>query len=164
MGDAITAQVQTGLSVFLPRDGTIVVETHRSLTALSIDDLSLSQPVSQFLIADAAHVSTTVTVGTFTAGTQLVFSLHSSFTGQDYLSTGDHTIVLQDGSDRWGIGWEDWTDFNYSDVVMVVCYQGPTPGCPIAPEQTYGTGAFGNGASPQGYQAEPVNTATGNYV
>jgi RHS repeat-associated protein len=94
----------------------------------------------------------------------LVFSLHSSFTSQTYLSTSDHGLVIADGSDKWAIGWEDWTDFNYSDATVLVCYQGPSPGCPIDPQRVLGRGSFGNTASAQAYQSEPVNTATGNYV
>src|SRR4029079_6692200 len=153
-----------GAPIALPRAGTIVVQTIRSIAALSIDDLGLAQPTSQALINDAAHVATTVTVGTFTAATNLVFSLHSSFTGQTYLSTGSNALVLADGSDRWAVGWEDWTDFNYTDVTMLICYQGPTAGCPIDPDRVLGRGSFGNGASVEAYQSEPVNTATGNYV
>lgn len=89
---------------------------------------------------------------------------HSSFTNQTYLSTGGNAIVQQFGPDRWTIGWEDWTDFNFNDVVMVVCYQGPTAGCPLPPEATFGAGVSGNGAYPQATQQEPVNTATGNYI
>ena len=47
---------------------------------------------------------------------------------------------------------------------MVVCYQGPTAGCPLPPEATFGAGVSGNGAYPQATQQEPVNTATGNYI
>ncbi|MEW5991347.1 MAG: DUF6531 domain-containing protein [Chloroflexota bacterium] len=148
----------------LPRDGTIVVQTIRSIAAVSIDDLSLAQPTGQLLVADAAHVATSVLIGPYTSGTNLVFSLHSSFTGQDYPSTGSNANVSQDGPERWTIGWEDWTDFNYSDVTMLVCYEGPEPGCPKSPEETFGSGSFGNGTSAQAEQADPVNSATGNYM
>lgn len=74
--------------IALPRDGQIVVQTIRSLAAVSIDDLSLAQPTSQSLIADAAHVATTVTITPFTAGTGLVFALQSSFALQNLLLTG----------------------------------------------------------------------------
>jgi RHS repeat-associated protein len=163
-GGPAPAGILSGTLISLPHDGTIRVQSIRSLAAVSIDDLTLAQPVVQGLIADAAHVATTVTVGTFTTGTNLVFSLHSSFTSQDYPSTGDHARVTQDGPERWTIGWEDWTDFNYGDVTTIVCYEGPEPGCPRPPEATFGSGSFDNGASAQGYTPEPVNTATGNYV
>jgi len=153
-----------GVGIVLPRDGTIVVQTFRSLAALAIDDLGLAQPVVQPLVADAAHVATTVTIGPYTAGTALVFSLYSSFTGETYLSTGNHAQVWADAADRWSVAWEDWTDFNFSDVTMRVCYEGPVRGCPLPPERTLGNGGFGNGSNPQVLQAEPVNTATGNYV
>jgi hypothetical protein len=158
------AGVQSGSQIILPHSGTIVVQTIRSISALSIDDLSLVQPAIQFLIADAAHVATTVTLGPYGSGTNLVFKIHSSFTGQDYLSTGNNAIVTQDGSDRWAIAWEDWTDFNFSDVTMLICFQGPTAGCPLPADRTFGTGAYGNGSIPQAFQAEPVNTASGNYI
>jgi RHS repeat-associated protein len=163
-GGGSVQALSLGAPMVLPQNGTILVQTHRTLTAASINDLSLSQPSSQFLVADASHVSTTVVVGTFTAGTNLVFSLHSSFTNQNYLSTGDHAVVTQDGIGRWTVGWEDWSDFNYNDAIMVVCYQTATPGCPLPSSQTFGVGFTGNGTMPQALQAEPVNTASGNYV
>ena len=163
-GGGSVGTLSLGAPIVLPQNGTVLVQVHRTFTAGSINDLSLAQPTSQFLVADASHVSTTVVVGTFTAGTSLVFKLHSSFTGQDYLSTGDHANVTQDGIGRWTVGWEDWVDFNYSDAIMVVCYQSASPGCPLPSAQTFGLGSTGNGTTPQALQAEPVNTATGNYV
>jgi hypothetical protein len=97
-----------GASIALPTAGTIVVQTIRSVAAQSVDDLALTQPTSQALINDAAHVATTVTIGPFPAGTQLVFSLHSSFTNQTYLSTSNNAIVVADGPDKWAVGWEEW--------------------------------------------------------
>ncbi|MBI2777369.1 MAG: RHS repeat protein [Chloroflexi bacterium] len=141
-----------------------MIQTIRNLAPISTDDLSLSQPASQFLVGDAARVAATVSLGSMTAGTSLVFSLHSSITGQTYLSTSANAVVLRDGTDRWAIEWEDWTDYNYSDVTMLICYVGMTPGCGLPADRTFGSGAFGNGSSFQAYQAEPVNTATGNYV
>ena len=156
--------LQPSSPITLPHDGQIVIQTIRNLAPISTDDLSLSQPVSQFLVGDAAHVAATVSLGSFTAGTTLVFSVHSSITGQTYLSTSANAIVQRDGTDRWAIAWEDWTDYNFSDVTMLVCYAGATPGCGWSADRTFGSGAFGNGSSFQGYQAEPVNTATGNYI
>jgi RHS repeat-associated protein len=153
-----------GSPMVLPHGGSVVVQITRTLTAASTNDLSLSQPFSQFLSPDISHHTVNVAVGTFNAGDNLVFSLHSSFTGQDYLTTGDHAQVTQFGPDAWAVGWEDWVDQSYNDAEMVVCFGTIVSGCPLAPAQTFGPGSSGSAAFPQATQAEPVNTATGNYT
>lgn len=95
-----------GFPITLPHDGTIVLQVAPSWAASSIDDMGLDQPFQQMLALDAAHTSTIATVGTFTAGTNLVFSLASSITGLTYLSTGDHAHIRFDGPERWVISWE----------------------------------------------------------
>lgn len=150
-----------GYPITLPRDGTVIVQVTPNVTSASINDLGLAQPTQQLLVADASHVSAVVTVGTFTAGTQLVFSLASSYAGRTLLSTGDHAHVTANGPEGWLIGWEDSDgDFDYDDAPTKICYQqAGTVGCPQPVPQTLGPGGGGYTAS----QAEPVNTATGNY-
>ena len=124
----------------------------------------------QQLIADAGHSPGAFNVvGTFTAGTPLVFYITTTFNNTTYLSTGDHSHIVVDGTEAWNIGWEDFTDFDYDDVVTRICYQEPgTTGCARDVDGTFGPGA--PPASPYGpnafvaYRVEPVNTATGNYT
>ncbi len=113
-------------------------------------------------MADSSHVSVVVNLGSFTAGTQLVFGLASSFAGRTFLSTGDHAHVTANGPEGWLIAWEDTDngDWDYDDAPTRICYQQPgTNDCRQPLEQSFGPGGGGYTASTE----EPVNTATGNY-
>lgn len=158
--DAAQAAAAGG-AIVLPRAGTVVA-TVVSASAAASSDFGLDQPTRQTLIANATfNVGATATVGSFVAGTSLVFFLFTAAFGTTYLSTGDHAQVLSDGPEAWIVNWEDATDFDFNDLVTRISYA-PSAGPPN--EQTLGTGSGAHGPSTTRKEAEPVDTATGNYV
>jgi RHS repeat-associated protein len=160
-GPDVAQAAPAGAPIVLPRAGTVVA-TVVSASAAASSDFGLDQPTRQTLIANATfNVGATATVGTFAAGTSLVFFLFTAAFGTTYLSTGDHAQVLADGPEAWIINWEDATDFDFNDLVTRISYA-PSAGPPS--EQTLGTGSGAHGPSTTRKEAEPVDTATGNYV
>jgi len=144
----------SGSAIVLPRAGTIVA-TVESASAAASSDFGLSQPTSQLLIANATfNVGTSATVGTFGAGTTLVFYIYTPAFGTTYLSTSDHAQVTQQGTDSWLIGWEDRTDFDYNDLVTRISYAAPGMLTESAPP---GTEERENG----GTGGDPVQTFSG---
>ena len=157
-----------GFVITIPADGTILAQAMPSSEGVVVANFGVDQPTHQQLLTDPGHhPGGFQVVGTYTAGTQLVFYITTTFNNTTYLSTGDHAHIVPDGTDAWNIGWEDYVDFDYDDVVTRICYQrtGVT-GCARDADGTFGPGS-GLPSDPnswQAYQAEPVNTATGNYT
>lgn len=113
---AIQAAVAGGV-ITLPRAGTLMA-TVVSASAAAGSDFGLDQPTHQTLIANATfNVGATAAVGSFAAGTSLVFFLFTPSFGTTYLSTGDHAQVASDGPEAWIISWEDSNDFDFNDLV-----------------------------------------------
>jgi RHS repeat-associated protein len=133
-----------------------------------VANFGVDAPLHQQLIADAGHnPGAFQVVGDFAAGQQLVFYITTTFNNQTFLSTSDHAHIVPDGPDAWNIGWEDLNDFDYDDVVTRICYESPgTTGCARMAELSFGPVSVGPYVSSPyvAYQAEPVNTATGNYT
>lgn len=151
----------TGGVITLPRTGMLTAAVV-SASAGASSDFGLSQPTGQALIANATfNVGASATVGTFTAGTTLVFYISTPEFGTTYLSTSDHAQVVSDGPEAWIISWEDFNDFDFNDLVTRISYA-PAAGPPV--EQTYGAGSGLHGPRTTHKEAEPVDTATGNYV
>ena len=160
----LTTQTFTGFAITLPSDGTILAEAMPSSEGVVVSNFGVDQPTHQQLIADAGHrPGAFQVVGNYSAGTQLTFYITTTFNNTTYLSTGDHAHIVPDGPTAWNIGWEDYTDFDYDDVVTRICYQAAgTTGCARSADGSFGP-AYGPNAF-VAYQAEPVNTATGNYT
>ena len=86
-------------------------------------DFGISSPTSSLLISNATfNVGTTAPVGTFNAGQELVFYLSTPAFGTTYLSTSDHAQVAQLNPWQWQINWEDSTDFDFNDLIVVISY------------------------------------------
>ena len=72
----------SGEAIVLPRDGTIFASVE-SASASAASDFGIDQPFHQLLVADATHnVGATAEVGTFTAGTSLVFYIFTAQFGR----------------------------------------------------------------------------------
>lgn len=161
----------TGFAIQVPRDGTIIAQALPSAAGIIVSDFGIDQPTHSQLIADAAHSPGAYNVvGTFTAGTQLVFYISNPYgCSPTCLSTGDHAHIVPDGTEAWNIGWEDWTDFDYDDAITRICYQrAGLTGCPRDADGTFGLGPLPSHVRGEAqyvaYRVEPVNTATGNYT
>jgi YD repeat-containing protein len=143
----------SGSAIVLPRDGTIFASIESSSAGAS-SDFGIDQPSHELLVADATHnVGAVVTVGTFSAGTSLVFYIFTPSFGTTYLSTSDHAQVEQQGPDNWIIHWEDQIDFDFDDLVTRISYDPPVEGAPD------GTEANENG----GNGGDPVQTFSGAF-
>jgi RHS repeat-associated protein len=158
---AVNQAAVTGGVITLPRTGMLTAAVV-SASAGASSDFGLSQPTGQALIANATfNVGASATVGTFTAGTTLVFYISTPEFGTTYLSTSDHAQVVSDGPEAWIISWEDFNDFDFNDLVTRISYAAAA-GPPD--EQTYGIGSGLHGPAVTHKESEPVDTATGNYV
>ena len=158
----LAAPLAAGTAIVLPQAGSVTA-TVVGASAAYTSDFGLDQPTHVLLLANATgQVGTTVPVGTFAAGTSLVFYIYVENTATTYLSTSDHAQVTANSATSWTIGWEDGTDFDYNDLVTQITLTGSTAAGPSAAE-SYGTGSGVFGPSWVARHAEPVNTASGNY-
>ncbi len=158
----LAAPLAAGTAIVLPQAGSVTA-TVVGASAAYTSDFGLDQPTHVLLLANATgQVGTTVPVGTFAAGTSLVFYIYVENTATTYLSTSDHAQVTASSATSWTIGWEDGTDFDYNDLVTQITL---TPSGPAAPgaAESFGTGSGAFGPSWVARHAEPVNTASGNY-
>lgn len=67
--------------------------------------------------------------GYFTEGTELVFYItpRDFCTGGPYLSTDpNRAIITHPDPNTWIIGWEDWTDADFNDLIVQVDFQPAT--------------------------------------
>lgn len=65
----------------------------------------------------------------FSQGTELIFYItpRNFCTGGPYLSTDpNRAIITQPDPNTWIIGWEDWTDADFNDLVVRVAFQSAT--------------------------------------
>jgi RHS repeat-associated protein len=155
------------VAITLPSTGTIIAEALPSAEGSVVANFG-SDNTQQQLIADAGHrPGAFQVVGEFLTGTVLVFYITTTFNNTTYHSDGDHARVVQDGPNAWNIGWEDYIDNDYDDVITRICYQATgTTGCALPADSSFGPHPI----DPHGtrsyvaYQAEPVNTETGNYT
>jgi hypothetical protein len=114
-----------GSPIVLGQSAVVSVQ-HWQGTAIFTNALWLSAPESRLLVPAALpHPGSTVVVGSFSAGTELVFKLANL-----YPSTGVQAQVADYGTGRdWLIGWEDQPggDDDYDDAFTFIT------AVPIAP-------------------------------
>jgi hypothetical protein len=106
------AQYPTVGCITLPEDGTVTA-TVTSKSALHTLEFGLQSP-SQVVVCSACSGGESVNVGTYSAGTGLVFYMHDHGGGCDpgcdvvYLCTDScHSTVTQTGPNTWQICFKD---------------------------------------------------------
>jgi hypothetical protein len=122
-----TTKYASSSELAMPRAGKVTVR-FRSLGTAFDDELWLAYPEERLIFkASKNNLGQTYDMGTFEAGTRLVFALKTP-DGQAYCTDSslnrdgcDHFRKLQLGIDRWELRWEDTyglgeRDFN--DVVL----------------------------------------------
>jgi hypothetical protein len=127
-----TAEFASSSEFVMPTAGKVTVK-FKSKGAAFDDELWLTYPEEKPIFkASSTNLGRTYDVGTFAAGTRLVFALRMP-DGQAYYTDSsqnadgcDHVRKLQLGTDRWELRWEDMyglgeRDFN--DVVVEVAIE-----------------------------------------
>ena len=122
-----TAEFASSSDFVMPTAGKVTVRFKSKVTAFD-DELWLAYPEEKTIFkASTNNLGQTYDVGTFEAGTRLVFALKTP-AGEAYYTDSslnrdgcDHVKKLQLGADRWELRWEDMyglgeRDFN--DVVL----------------------------------------------
>jgi C1A family cysteine protease len=115
--------------IIMPKTGKVVVK-FKSRQAAFDNEFRLYRPVDKSIfMAINANVGKTFEVGTFSAGTRLIFALKTpeGFTYYTDHSLNadacDHVIKVQTGVYKWELRWEDLYglgDKDYNDVVVEV--------------------------------------------
>jgi len=115
-----------------PADPTIIRLPQSGLVRVSVlsseadcyGPFALESPISQVILPNYEEVGAHREVGRFTCGTELVFSITpSNFCGpgNTYLSTDPaHCRVTRTGAMSWILRWEDWTDGDFNDTVILI--------------------------------------------
>jgi len=124
-----TTEFASSSELAMPKAGKVTVRFKSKVTAFD-DELWLAYPEDKLIFkVSSNNLGQTYDVGTFAAGTRLVFALKTP-DGQAYCTDSslnrdgcDHARKLQLGTDRWELRWEDMyglgeRDFN--DVVLDV--------------------------------------------
>ncbi len=149
-------------SLVLGQSGTVRV-TDKSVVNACNGDFGIYAPINQDIFANYnSKVGQTMDLGPFPAGTELVFyiSPYSFCAPNTYLSTDpNHAHITELGTDDWEIAWEDWTDYNYTDLIVGV--QRVTTALPVQPTPTAAP-SFDKPYSST--SADPVITSTGRYT
>ena len=110
--------------IVLPADGTVTV-THISYNSTCSGDFGLSSPQNTPIFNNYGAYSGgpyTITPS-LAAGTELVFYAQQYCSGIKNLSTDpSHARVIRIDASTWRIGWEDWNDGDFNDLVVEVHY------------------------------------------
>jgi len=110
--------------IILPAAGTIMVTRISSNTTCS-GDFGLSLPKEAVIFQNySAYTGEPYTITpALAAGTKLVFYAQQYCSGIRNLSTDPlHARITQVNANMWRIGWEDWTDGDFNDLVVEVRY------------------------------------------
>ena len=89
-------------------------------------EFGLSKPEEKVLVKDYyQELEFNVDVGTFDAGTELVFYLIPDpwpvCSGEKFLSTDPlHSQLLHRGKGEWKLVWEDWNDYDFNDLYFTI--------------------------------------------
>jgi len=111
----------TGAPIILPHAGTVRVTILYSDTSCP-GSFGIYSPINRELWWDyRVSVGQIKEVGLFDAGTELVFYIAvRGWCNSLFYSNGSHCRVTTLGDGKWQLNWEDWTDWDWNDVVMKV--------------------------------------------
>ncbi|MCP4304283.1 MAG: hypothetical protein GY788_05260, partial [bacterium] len=147
------ALAQSGSNeIVLPTGGSVTVRAAKG-TAVFTHDLTLVEPETLTICSSCGDVESTVWVGYLPAGTELEFEMEvwntlGEFQGA-YLSTDPtRAVVEQLGPDSWWVRWEDAGDGDFNDLLVSI----------------NDDSILGMARETLGLAADPVSTATGNFV
>jgi RHS repeat-associated protein len=176
---AISAAQTVGNTIAMPIDSVVSVRV-TSKSALNSFSFGLQSPTRSTICTNCVG-GEKQTLPQFAKDTNLVFSLTDTTCGGTFLSTDStHAVVTATGA-SWTIGWDDAgspcgsrdNDFNDLNVTVVLARPYPVlatlgmcppPGTLANNPLQYVGELPGAANNPTECSAEPVNTATGNYV
>lgn len=113
--------------IIMPFEGYVLAE----LVSINADNdatISIKKPTHALIWPSAQHaVGGNDDLGSFNKCAELVFSLATIGNvpgapgGKEYLSTDpNHCRITHSGNNRWELNWEDGTDNDFNDFVMLV--------------------------------------------
>lgn len=132
---AASPHLQDDNHIILPADGQVVVNFIGTggpgePTACT-GDFGLYSPQEILIYPDYLYYAGLPfpLPGHFTEDTELVFYITPAdfCAGSTYLSTdSDRAIITHPDSNTWVIGWEDWTDADFNDLIVQIDFQPAT--------------------------------------
>lgn len=122
-----TTEFSSSSDFVMPKAGKVTVRFKGKETAFD-DELWLAYPEDKLIFkASSSNLGQTYDVGTFAAGTRLIFALKTPVGKAYYTDSSlnrdgcDHVRKLQLGTDRWELRWEDMyglCERDFNDVVL----------------------------------------------
>lgn len=129
---AASPHLQTDNHIILPAGGRVVVNFVGTggpgePTACT-GDFGLHSPQEMLIYPDYLYYAGLPfpLPGNFTQGTELVFYITPGdfCAGSTYLSTDpDRAVITHPDLNTWTIGWEDWTDADFNDLIVRIDFQ-----------------------------------------
>lgn len=121
----------SGDRVIVHADDSNVTVIYRGTDADLASEFGLFSPTKMILgKGHVTPINTTFDIGTFPTGTELIFYINNSYSGQFLSGPGDrnpdgvvHAAFSRIGDQEWNIGWEDlWGggDRDYNDIEFSV--------------------------------------------